>query len=1160
MPGRNSRPKRGRTGEDGEGDKTEADTAAKKQKASSHSPKKKTNTARAKPRTSPRTPTVAKQVMGPSPKQSKDNVPEAEKTNDNAPSGTENRRKTGSVEIPTSTLPGVDVTNKDVEHQSVEFQDEENMAEVENEKEKGSVELSEKQIVGKTGSVELPTSTFGVAAEGDGKDGKSVGMPEKQTGKKNVSVEIPKTTLTENENSATQDIEQKFEELDEEHTATSQEENGSESDENEDDEKAGSGDIPVSKSLEGTTLTEDVNSAEQDIEEMFEELDEVNMASSREESGSVSSENEDGQKTESVDIPESKKIGDTEDVESDNISTEDKSVLSLARGERQHENEYTSHSDDASSSTADSNESLKKYHCDQHLNDLNQQIQGIVSGKVKKRLPTLTEVCSEALVGLDFIIMLTLIQSSESCLLCQPKVNTRQLGIKQIDNKRFIDSMIGESGDIAEDMHAILYEITDENSEETVPIFPTYTTSKEQTTLLPLENKFAKYPTRESLLQMASAFGLKGITETTPDMIPEIFLQLNKGRSSELVHQLFTNEVSYGGTKKEVKSSPMKVTNNFLNLRKNLQSKHNIRIALLNGLHRSGLALHILGNYFIQNSTPQQSQKSLYQFSKNSMLNTTIGFHIFQEERQTYTPSFIKLCRQYSETVTIRKYDHVELTVRSQLYDLLYSKTKQSLLEKYFLPSKILTSPDVSTHCFLMEKKIILFLIHCLFFNWFQPLSGFQDDRFVIFEHNYKSLLSNFPIKKEYIKWRNTSYYPNLTSEEDIFNQTMFYLQELTPKKSIHLGRRHKSGTTKICRAPSNLLAILWLLQYSIYDTESLEQMITFFAPDTFKTNSKFANPDWLRQYILCPVVDVIDLLSNKTNLSMAADSYMTSRKHQFTKFTDFITYTLTTTMISILLKFGDRPLFHHKNINTMGIGDYLRNNVKNLARSEYKTKDIMQHCKSVYELFFTALPGLLEKNAEQHGDLIFRNFRPKTELGVTFFHKLSQIDEFVLHLPMKKEDKYESVTLHDYFQGILNGQISIEDLKNESPSLAKEASLTTGSPSAVIQGEKNSSQTHTEIAEFDFIEEEEKKESAKAKSDKPKKPRSVTEKVTVIIDEDTFYDTKETVDNQLLEIATMMSNREANSKEIITALKLVEKKTGDLFRKFEDAYKKKKK
>jgi hypothetical protein len=65
---------------------------------------------------------------------------------------------------------------------------------------------------------------------------------------------------------------------------------------------------------------------------------------------------------------------------------------------------------------------------------------------------------------------------------------------------------------------------------------------------------------------------------------------------------------------------------------------------------------------------------------------------------------------------------------------------------------------------------------------------------------------------------------------------------------------------------------------------------------------------------------------------------------------------------------------------------------------------------------------------------------------------------------------------------------------------------------------------------------------------------------VTVVIDEKSFKETKETVSEQIIEIMTMLTNHEDRKKDIITALKCIEVKANDLFRKFEDAYKKKKK
>ncbi len=108
---------------------------------------------------------------------------------------------------------------------------------------------------------------------------------------------------------------------------------------------------------------------------------------------------------------------------------------------------------------------------------------------------------------------------------------------------------------------------------------------------------------------MAKILGVTDIDTAALDLVSEIFTHLGRGRSSEIIHEMFTQQINYRNTEKEIKCSPIHIMNNFLTLRNNLQSKHNIRIALLNGLHQIGLALHILGNYRIKNKKPDQSKK-----------------------------------------------------------------------------------------------------------------------------------------------------------------------------------------------------------------------------------------------------------------------------------------------------------------------------------------------------------------------------------------------------------------------------------------------------------------------------------------------------------------------------------------------------------------------
>jgi len=739
-------------------DETDIQSASNKRKVSSPASEKnltKTNMAKSNTRSSSRTSTQEQQVMSPSAASAGDtwsvDIPsstlsastkDGEKTEStglpNPTLSADNliEKKTDSVKIPSSTLPS---KNNDVENpESVEIQSsmlpsQNNDVENPESVEITSSPLSTKNKNGeKPESVEIPSSTL-PTKENDGETPKSVEVPssplstKNKNGEKLKSVEIPSSTLPTKENDGeipgSLDIpssplltKNKIREIPESEKIT----NSTLSIKNKNVEK------PESEKITNSTLlTEDKVGKKTESVEIPQHSNPIACGSNNEDTEreeefssnkNLNAEDDDSSGSNDVDADDESynpnvsndEAGEDdtddhmlldEDGEVDTLDSEDKSVLSLARQQKQNNN------DDDISDTSDSNESLMAYRPDRHIDDVNEQFQGIVSGNVKKKITSLTEVCSELLVGLDFIIMLTMIEQSDSCLLCQPMVNTRRLGIKQIEDERFINAMIGESGDIAEDMHAILYEVTDEESNETVPIYPTYVTDENSIDLGPLKGKYAKYPTRESLLQMAKELGLTDIDTTALDLVGEIFTHLSRGRSSDIIHKsLFTQQINYCNKEKETKCSPIHITKNFITLQHNLQSKHNIRIALLNGLHRSGLALHILGNYRIKNAKPLRSQKSLYQFTENSMINTMIGFHIFQAERQTYTQSFLKMCRTYSETVTKRKYDHVELTVRSQLYDLLTNKTKPNLLDKYKIPKSIITAGEVSLRCYFDGK------------------------------------------------------------------------------------------------------------------------------------------------------------------------------------------------------------------------------------------------------------------------------------------------------------------------------------------------------------------------------------------------------------------------------------------------------------------------
>ncbi len=57
----------------------------------------------------------------------------------------------------------------------------------------------------------------------------------------------------------------------------------------------------------------------------------------------------------------------------------------------------------------------------------------------------------------------------------------------------------------------------------------------------------------------------------------------------------------------------------------------------------------------------------------------------------------------------------------------------------------------------------------------------------------------------------------------------------------------------------------------------------------------------------------------------------------------------------------------------------------------------------------------------------------PANDLGTSLFYKHSSITDFSLQLPMKDQGEIKSIILPDYFQGILDGKVSIQDLLGKS-------------------------------------------------------------------------------------------------------------------------------
>jgi len=133
-----------------------------------------------------------------------------------------------------------------------------------------------------------------------------------------------------------------------------------------------------------------------------------------------------------------------------------------------------------------------------------------------------------------------------------------------------------------------------------------------------------------------------------------------------------------------------------------------IRIALLNGLQRCGLATHLLGNKVLHNSVPRDALSDTYKFNSDSGLKTVIPLHLMLPKTREFDTTFVKSCSEYSKIVQLRKYESFQTTVKAQLYELLASTgnvTCNAVNEKRLIKHTYWTERTVSK---LIWQKIII--------------------------------------------------------------------------------------------------------------------------------------------------------------------------------------------------------------------------------------------------------------------------------------------------------------------------------------------------------------------------------------------------------------------------------------------------------------------
>jgi hypothetical protein len=326
--------------------------------------------------------------------------------------------------------------------------------------------------------------------------------------------------------------------------------------------------------------------------------------------------------------------------------------------------------------------------------------------KSKQPTPPILDFANETIHTINLLMLTMLVQTSEDCLLCQPAANYRALRISALKEEQFITAMIKPNKDIMEEMYAFLYEVTPVKTEYTLPIYQTYKTYEGQTQLKIVENLYAAFPSDMSLKKMAAAFGLtRTYTTTSTALISEIFSDLIQEKSN-INRNIFYSNVKQGEEKKVIEASSLGVHTNYISERTAFQLQHKIRVGILGGLHRTALALHVLGNYIIQNSAPKISAEVLYDIVQMSPVTSNMALHLFTPKENQLTTSFLDMCKMYSEQVNERRQKAVNDTVHSQMWNLLTEKTPPTIRQKRYLPSNLFTTRTVSC---MFRKTILLF-------------------------------------------------------------------------------------------------------------------------------------------------------------------------------------------------------------------------------------------------------------------------------------------------------------------------------------------------------------------------------------------------------------------------------------------------------------------
>ena len=410
-----------------------------------------------------------------------------------------------------------------------------------------------------------------------------------------------------------------------------------------------------------------------------------------------------------------------------------------------------------------------------------------------------------------------------------------------------------------------------------------------------------------------------------------------------------------------------------------------------------------------------------------------------------------------------------------------------------------------------------------------------------MYEHDWPILLEHEPIKHLIKQWKGGKV---LANDEQYHAAVSAALKTLGPTAIMHYGSQHVSTQTKVCKAPNLLLTVLWILRYTIHDKQSHENLVKMLAPDTYHpppgmNECMFQTVEFFYEYILVPVTDItIHMLKDdkSTELKNIIQTYFVTKPEiHWPKLKEFVIYGLASTFIDIIIKNGQNPDFTVSNDNTMEIKEFLDNNID----ADTSEKSSFFKSSNLYQLFFSALPHLIERHVKENWQYIMKNFKWSNDQQATHFGPNTTLKNFVFNLPIQKEKDgpYVSVTLQDYFESIRSGIVTLKELVGNQKSKNE----------IVVEGVSTPDTSKRTRNEVDYKEGDDGKETGNK--------RSAEKKRTITMTKDEYLNLKHTIKFKSDKVIEAIGQHSTSWPEMYKVMGDVTSAAQKLFEKLDPAF-----